>query len=372
MTAVRDQKSEVSKGVSLHAVLLGISCVYQRVLNLISDLLHPTAGRKPISDLGLLIAGLCASLFALSNSASAQQVPRLGFLGTSSPSNISARIEGFRQGLREIGYIEGQNIAIEYRWAEGKLDRLRNLAAELVNLQVDIVVTHGETAIRALKQATQTIPIVVGVTGDLVVTGHAASLARPGGNVTGLVDTSPELSGKRLEIVKEILPKASRIAVLWNGANAVKVLDFKETEIAAHGLGLRLQSLEVKTSEDFESKLKAATTQRADALIVLQDALTLANTRRIVGLAANSKMPAMYGANEVVDAGGLMSYAANVPDLFRRAATYVDKILKGAKPGDLPIEQPTKFELIINLKAAKQIGLTIPPHVLARADRVIK
>ena len=300
------------------------------------------------------------------------KVPRLAFLGTTSPSDISARVEAFRQGLREIGYVEGQNITIEYRWAEGKLDRLPSLAAELVGHKVDIIVTHGETAIRALKQATKTIPIVVGVTGDLVVTGHAASLARPGGNITGLVDTSPELSGKRLELLKEILPKASRIAVLWNGANPVKVLDFKETEMVAQALGLELQSLEVRASEDFENRLKAATRQRASALVVLWDALTTANTKSIVDFAATSRLPVMYGSNEVADVGGLMSYAANVPDLFRRAATYVDKILKGAKPADLPVEQPAKFELVINLKTAKQIGVTIPPNVLARADKVIK
>ena len=192
----------------------------------------------------------CAILLAVSNAASAQQMPRIGFPGTTSPSDIAGRIEMFRQGLRDVGYTEGQNIVIEYRWADGKPDRLSKLAAELVKLRVDIIMTHGEVAIRTLKQATRTIPIVVGVTGDLVATGHAASLARPGGNITGLVDTSPELSGKRLEILKEILPTISRIAVLWNGANAVKRLDFKETEVAAQGLGLRLQSLEVKASDD--------------------------------------------------------------------------------------------------------------------------
>jgi putative ABC transport system substrate-binding protein len=324
---------------------------------------------------GILLIGLALvvfSPFCLAHAQQAGKVPRIGFLGTTSPSAISARVEGFRQGLRENGYIEGQNIAIEYRWAEGKLDRLPNLAAELVSHKVDIIVTHGEAAIRALKQATGTIPIVVGVTGDLVVTGHAASLARPGGNITGLVDTSPELSGKRLELLKEILPKALRIAVVWNAANRVKVLDFKETEMAAQALGLKLQSLEVRASEDFEKRFKAATTQRSGALVVLWDALITANTGSIVNFAAKSRLPVMYGSTEAVDAGGLMSYAANVPDLFRRAATYVDKILKGAKPADLPVEQPTDFDLVINLKAAKQIGLTIPPNVLARADRVIR
>jgi ABC-type uncharacterized transport system substrate-binding protein len=318
---------------------------------------------------------LCTTLFALCVPAQAQQStksPRIGFLGAASASDLANRLEGFRLGLRELGYEEGKNIAIEYRYSEGKFDRLPALATELVNSKVDLVVTQGEAAIRALKQASQTIPIVVGVTGDLVVTGHAASLARPGGNVTGFVDTSPDLSGKRLELLKEVRPKATRIAVLWNAGNPVKVLDFKETETAARVLGLKLNSLEVKTPNDFNGTFKAITTQRAGALVVLHDALTITNARRIVDFAQSSRLAAMYGSTEFVDVGGLMSYAANFPDLFRRAATYVDKILKGAKAADLPVEQPTKFELIINLKAAKQIGLTIPPNVLARADRVIK
>ena len=318
---------------------------------------------------------LAAFVMATAFSAAAQQpvkVPRIGFLGAASASALANRLEGFRLGMRELGYEEGKNIAIEYRYSEGKFDRLPSLAAELVSSKVDVVVTHGEAAIRALKQATNTIPIVVGVTGDLVVTGHAASLARPGGNVTGFVDTSPDLSGKRLELLKEVLPKATRIAVLWNGANPVKVLDFKETEKAAQALGLKLESQEVKASEDFASKFRAATAQRSGALVVLQDVLTITNAKKIVEFAAKSRLAAMYGSTEFVDVGGLMSYAANFPDLFRRAATYLDKILKGAKPADLPVEQPTKFELVINLKAAKQIGLTIPPNVLARADKVIR
>ena len=323
----------------------------------------------------ITVITLCALLLAVCLSANAQQatkVPRIGFLGAFSASDFANRLDGLRQGLRELGYEDGKNIVIEYRFSEGKFDRLPKLAAELVSDNVELVVTAGEAAIRALKQVSKTIPIVVGVTGDLVVTGHAASLAHPGGNVTGFVDTSPDLSGKRLELLKEVLPKTSRIAVLWNAANPVKVLDFKETEMAAQALGLKLQSLKVKASEDFDKEFKATTIQRAGALVVLQDALTVYNARKIVSFAKTSRLPAMYGSTEFVDVGGLMSYAANFPDLFRRAATYVDKILKGTKPGDLPIEQPIKFELVINLKAAKQIGLTIPPNVLARADRVIK
>ena len=319
-----------------------------------------------------IIAFVLAMTGAVAQAQPAGKVSRIGFLGTASASALATRLEGFRQGLRELGYEEGKNIVIEYRYSEGKFDRLPSLAAELVNHKVDIVVTHGEAAIRALKQASQSIPIVVGVTGDLVVTGHAASLARPGGNVTGFVDTSPDLSGKRLELLKEVLPKTLRIAVLWNAANPVKMLDFKETEMAAEAFGMKLQSLEMRAPEDFDKKFKAETTRHYGALVVLQDALTIANARKIADFATKGRLPAMYGSSEFVDAGGMMSYAANFPDLFRRAATYVDKILKGAKPADLPVEQPTKFELIINLKAAKQIGLTIPPNVLARADKVIR
>jgi putative ABC transport system substrate-binding protein len=302
----------------------------------------------------------------------AVQAPRIGFLGSASASALASRREAFQQGLRELGYQEGENIVIEYRYADGKFDRLPTLANELVKHKVEVIVTHGEAAIRALNGATKTIPIVVGVTGDLVASGHARSLARPGGNVTGLVDTSPDVTGKRLELLKEVLPKVSRIGVLWNGANRIKVLDFKETEVAARALGLKLQSLEVRRPEEFELKLSAAPTHHYSALLVLQDALTLANARKIVDFANTNRLPAMYGSSEFVDVGGLVSYAANFPDLFRRAATYVDKILKGANPAHLPIEQPTKFDLVINLKTAKQAGFTVPLTLLYRADRIIR
>ena len=321
------------------------------------------------------IITLCTILFAVCVSAQAQQptkTPRIGFLGAVSASALANRIDGFRLGLRELGYEEGKNITIEYRYADGKFDRLPALARELIDSKVALVVTHGEAAIEAVKQVNPNIPIVVGVTGDLIVTGHAASLARPGGNVTGFVDTSPELSGKRLELLNEIQPKIAQIAVLWNASNPVKALDFKETETAAKALGLKLYSLEVKKPKDFDPQLNSTTTHHLGALVVLQDALTIGNAKRIVDFAQSSRLPAMYGSTEFVDVGGLMSYGAHFPDLFRRAATYVDKILKGAKPAELPIEQPTKFELIINLKTAKQIGLTIPPNVLARADRVVR
>lgn len=324
---------------------------------------------------GILLIGLALVIFSPFRLAHAQQagkVPRIGFLFSLSPAVNADRIEAFRQGLRELGYVEGKNVVIEYRYAEGKRDRLSELAAELVSHKVEIIVTHGEAAIRALKQATQTIPIVVGVTGGSCSDRACCQPRSARRDITGLVDTSPNLSGKRLELLKEILPIALRIAVLWNAANPVKVLDFKETETAAKALGLRLQSLEVKVPQDFAARFKTGNAQRYGALVVLQDALTISNAKRIVAFANTNRLPAMYGSTEFVDVGGLMSYAANFPDLFRRAATYVDKILKGARAGDLPIEQPTKFELIINLKTAKQIGLTVPPNMLARADRVIK
>jgi len=327
---------------------------------------------KNLKWVGLL--GIVFTLVIGGAGAQAQEstIPRIGFLGAASAQALASRLEGLRLGLQELGYKEGKNIIIEYRYADGKLNRLPALAAELIHSKVALVVTHGEAATRALKQADQNIPIVVGVTGDLVVTGYAASLAHPGGNVTGFVDTSPDLSGKRLELLKEVQPKISQIAVLWNAGNRVKALDFKETENAAKVLALKLHPLEVRTSKDFDAEFKSTAGQHYGALVVLQDALTIANAKRIVEFARARSLPAMYGSSEFVDAGGLMSYGAHFPDLFRRAATYIDKILKGAKPADLPIEQPTKFEFVVNLKAAKQIGLTIPPNVLARADRVIR
>jgi len=321
---------------------------------------------------GILALVATLALWVVVAQAQQSKIPRIGFLGAVSAQALSARLEGFRLGLRELGYEEGKNIIIEYRYANGKFDRLPALAAELIHSKVALVLTHGEAATRALKQADQNIPIVVGVTGDLVVTGYAASLAHPGGNVTGFVDTSPDLSGKRLELLKEVQPKISQIAVLWNAGNPVKVLDFKETENAAKVLALKLHPLEVRTSKDFDAYFKSTAEQRFGGLVVLQDALTIANAKRIAEFARSRSLPAMYGSTEFVDAGGLMSYGAHFPDLFRRAATYVDKILKGAKPADLPVEQPTKFELVINLKAAKQIGLIVPPNILARADKVIR
>jgi putative tryptophan/tyrosine transport system substrate-binding protein len=324
---------------------------------------------------------LCAMLFALCLPAEAQQpkkIPRIGFLAAPSQSFFSARAEGFRQGLRDLGYIEGKNILIEYRYAEGNQGRLPDLAAELVSLKVDVIVASGAGGLAA-KNATHTVPVVFASVPDPVATGLVDSLARPGGNVTGLSNLAPELSGKRLELLKEIVPKIIRVAFLWSSARANisgktlggRVTE-KETQAAAKALGLQFQSLEVHDSKDFDTVFEAATKNRAQALLTTTSSFLNTRHARIIEFAKKNRLPAMYGEPEFVDAGGLMSYTPNSADLFRRAATYVDKILKGRKPADLPVEQPMKFELVINLKTAKQIGVTIPQSLLYRADRVIK
>ena len=302
-----------------------------------------------------------------------KKVPRIGYLGAASLSAIPKRVEAFRQGLRELGYVEGKNLVIEYRWAEGKLDRLPALAAELVRLKVDVIVTGGPTNTRAAKGATSTIPIVMTNDSDPVGTGFVASLARPGGNITGLATLRPELSGKQLELLKEINPKLSRVAFFGTSTDPANAESLRETELAAGTFGVKVQYLDVLSPKDIETAFRAAGKGRADAILMLV-AGPVANSRRteFAELAVKNRLPAIYYQSEYVEAGGLMSYGVSVTDLDRRAATYVDKILKGAKPADLPVEQPTTFEFIINLKAAKQIGLTIPPNVLARADKVIK
>jgi ABC-type uncharacterized transport system substrate-binding protein len=318
---------------------------------------------------------LCAMLFALCFPVEAQQptkVPRIGFLGRSSPSAISARTEAFRQGLRELGYVEGKNIVIEWRFADGKLDRLTALVAELVRLKVDVIVTEGPTVTRAAKEATVTIPIVMGFDNDPVGSGVVVSLARPGGNITGLATLAPEISGKRLELLKEIVPRLSRVAVLGTSTQPGNAQSLRETELAAGAFGVKLQYLDVLDPKDIETAFGAASKWRADAVLALVSPVFNSQRKQIVELAVKSRLPAIYYAAEWVEDGGLMTYGVSFIDLYRRAATYVDKILKGAKPADLPVERPTKFELIINLKAAKQIGLTIPSNVLARADRVIR
>jgi putative tryptophan/tyrosine transport system substrate-binding protein len=309
------------------------------------------------------------------SSADAQQpkkVPRIGFLGATYPSTNAARIEAFRQGLRELGYVEGKNIVIEYRWAEGKTERLPALAAELVRLKVDVIVTAGPPPTRAAKEATSTIPIVMGFDNDPVGNGFVASLARPSGNITGLATLAPEISGKQLELLKEILPRLSRMAVFGTSTQPGTAQALRETELAAGAFGVQLQYLDVLGPKDIETAFQAARKGPADAVLVLSSAVIFSQRTQIADLAVKNRLPVIFPQSEYVEDGGLMSYAPNYADLFRRAATYVDKILKGAKPADLPVEQPTKFEFIINLKAAKQIGLTIPQRVLTRADKVIK
>jgi len=312
-------------------------------------------------------------LLALTLPAEAQQagkVYRIGALRIDSVSGESANLEAFRQGLRELGYVEGKNIIIEYRYAEGKLDRLPELAAELVRLKIDVILAAGTQTTTAAKQATATIPIVAAGTGDLVGTGLVASLARPGGNVTGSTRMSTDLSGKRLELLTETIPKASRIAVLFHGTDDRR--DLAETETAAPHFSVKIQPVEIRNPNEFQSAYTAMARQRADALIILMGAFTSVHRTQLLDLAAKNRLPSMCEASVWTNSGCLMSYGPDQPHLYRRAAYFVDKILKGAKPADLPVEQPTKFELIFNLKTAKQINLTIPPNVLARADRVIR
>ena len=326
--------------------------------------------RKIVNCLLPTVLLLTASLVEAQQSA---KVPRIGYLGGASPAAISARVEAFRQGLRELGYIEGKNIVIEWRSAEGKPERMSELAAELVRLKVDLIVSPGGApTTRAAKEATVTIPIVMAQDGDPVGSGFVASLARPGGNITGLSSLTADLSGKRLELLKEILPKLSRLAVLGTSTNPGNAQQLKETERAAGAFGMQLQYLDVLGPKDIETAFRAASKGRADAVLVLSSPVFFSRRKQIAELAVNSRLPAIYYATEFVEDGGLMTYGVSVTDLYRRAAVYVDKILKGAKPAYLPVEQPTKFELVINLKAAKQIGLTIPPNVLARADRGIR
>jgi ABC-type uncharacterized transport system substrate-binding protein len=323
----------------------------------------------------ITVLTLSAMLFALCSSAEAQQptkISRIGFLGASSAFTLAARIEAFRQGLRELGYVEGKSIVIEYRWAEGKFDRLPALAAELVRLKVDVIVTGGTTSTRAAKKATVTIPIVMGFDNDPVGNGFVASLAHPGGNITGLSTLAPEISGKQLELLKEIVPRLSRVAVLGSSTTPGTAQARREIELAAGALKVQLQYLDVLSPKDIETAFQAASKGHADAVLALTNPILNQNRKALADLAVKNRLPAIYYSAEFVEDGGLMTYSVSTTDPFRRAAVYVDKILKGAKPAELPVEQPQKFEFIINLKAAKQIGLTIPPNVLVRADRVIK
>jgi putative ABC transport system substrate-binding protein len=301
----------------------------------------------------------------------ARAVPRVGFLhyGAAGPS---AEVDAFRRGLQELGYVEGQNIAVEYRFANGEVARLPELATELARLDVDVIVTPTTPAAMAAKQATGTIPIVFAFVGDAIGAGLVASLARPGANVTGLTNISVELAGKRLELLKLAVPRASRVAVLYNPADRSNELLWQELQEAGPTLGLALLPVPVREPADFEGAMGAASRERADALLGAAGVLTTAHRKVLVDLAARRRLPAIWGNRQFVDAGGLMSYSVNFPDQVRRTATYVDKILRGAKPGDLPVEQPTRYELVINRRAAKALGLTIPPALLLQADQIIE
>jgi ABC-type uncharacterized transport system substrate-binding protein len=324
----------------------------------------------------IVFLALCAMLLALCSFADAQQptkVPRIGWLTGGFLSTMSARHEAFRQGLRELGYVEGKNIFIEWRGADNIPERSIAQAEELVRAKVDVIVTAGSGTTRTARAATSTIPIVMASDDDPVGNGFVASLARPGGNITGLSQLAPELSGKRLEILKEVIPKLSRVAVFGTSTNVSNAQALKEIELAAAAFAVKLQHLDVLTIKDIEPAFRAAVKGRADAVLEnIVGNIRSAAQRELVELAVKNRLPVMRERPEHVEAGGLMSYGVNLNDLGRRAAIYVDKILKGAKPADLPVEQPKKFEFIINLKAAKQIGLTIPPNVLARADKVIR
>jgi putative tryptophan/tyrosine transport system substrate-binding protein len=316
---------------------------------------------------------LILTIIHLAEAQQPKKVSLLGYLSARSSSSESTRIEAFHQVLGELGYVEGKNIIIEYRFAEGKFDRLADLAAELVRLNVEVIVAAGVPPTRAAKQVTTTIPIVMAGGGDPVSTGLVASFARPGGNITGSSDLTVDSITKRLELLKEVVPKASRVAVLLNPANPTNPLQLKETQAAAPALSVTIVPLEIKGTEDFEQAFVAMKKRRADALVVFSDPMFGFYQKQIANLAVKSRLPAIYGNRYYVEAGGLMSYGSTNPDdHYRRAAIYVDKILKGATPAELPVERPMKLDLVINLKTAKQIGLTIPPNVLARADKVIR
>jgi putative ABC transport system substrate-binding protein len=318
---------------------------------------------------------LSAMLFALGGSAEAQQpagIPRIGILSTSSGSVFSARVEAFRQRLRELGYVEGKNIAIEYRYADGKRERLPDLAAELARLKVDVIVTTGAVPVLAAKKASPTIPIVFASSSDPVRSGLVSSLAQPGGTITGLSQMAPDLDGKRLELLKEAFPKIVRVAFLWQAGGIRGNLELTDMEAAAKVLGIKLQSLPVRSLGDLESAFARAKREGAQALITTTGALIVTQQRQVLDFAVKNRLPAMYPESEWVEAGGLMSYGSDNTDLWWRAADFVDKILKGTKPADMPVEQATKFEFVVNMNAAKQSGLTIPQKVLARADRVIR
>ena len=321
------------------------------------------------------IAGLSFGLLGVPGAGEAQpaaKAPRIGWLGGPTRESAEVFVREFRRGLKDLGWVEGQNIVIEWRFAGGRAERLPDLAAELVRLRVDLIVVPSTPTALAAKNATKTIPLVTVGGGDPVELGLVASLARPGGNITGLSSNlGPEIAGKQLEVLKETVPKISRMAVLWNPTTPGNALALREAEITARALAVELQLLEARSASDFDGAFAAMTTGRAGALLILGDVMFTTHRRRLAALAVKSRLPAIYGGREFVDEGGLLCYGAKLSDNFHRAAVYVDKILKGAKPGDLPIERPTTFQLVVSLKTARALGLTIPPSLLQRADQVI-
>ena len=337
----------------------------------ISNRRQASSRNKP-RIVGVIAYAYLLTFCSIAEAQPVKKVPRIGFLAALSPSAISARVEALRQGLAELGYVEGKTIAIDYRWANGKFEQVPALAAELVNLKPEVIVTAGPTDTRAAKQATSTIPIVMAFDNDPVGSGFVATLARPGGNITGLSTFTPETTGKRLEILKEIVPRLGRAAVFGTSTEPGKEQSLKETQSVAAALGIHLHYIEIGTPKDIEPAFREAVRDHADAILVLNSPVLNSRRAELAELAIKSRLPTAYGQGEYVQAGGLMSYGPNIVELFRRTATYVDKILKHAKPSELPVQQPKTFEFIINLKTAKQIGLTVPPNVLTRADKVIR
>ena len=319
-----------------------------------------------------LLGGAAAVWPLAARAQQAAKVYRIGFLGNSTAALKADLVGPFREGLRGLGYVEGQNILIEYRWAEGEYERFPALTAELIALRVDVIVTAGTPASLAVQKAATSIPLVMVAVGDPVATGLVASLGRPGGNITGLTSISSEMAGKRLELLREVVPKLSHVAVLWNAASPIQVIDERETRAAAQALGMKMLSLGVRSREEIEDALTTIVREQPGALLVLADRLFLHHRTRIMDFAAQRRLPGVHAYRELVEAGGLMSYGPSYADMHRRAASYVDRILKGSKPADLPVQAPVKFELVINLKAANVLGLAIPAMLLGRADEVIE
>jgi putative ABC transport system substrate-binding protein len=320
----------------------------------------------------LTMLGAAAIAPRLAAAQQARKFPRIGFLGNSTPTLEAKLVGSFREGLRDLGYIENQNISIEYRWAEGKYERLPTLIAELIASKVDVIVTAGTPAALAVKKATASVPLVMVAVGDPVGTGLVASLAHPGGSATGLTSIAPELEGKRLELIKQAVPGVSRVAVLWNPANAYQIGDEKEVRAAAGVLGIPILSLALRTPEEFDAAFATILSERADAVMVLADRVFLHNRKGIIDFVTKNRLPTMNAYRELVEAGGLMSFGPNYAVMHRQAAAYVDKILKGAKPADLPVEQPARFEFVVNLKTAKALDIRFPQTILLRADEVIE